>query len=187
MSKTIKQIADELGVSKQAIHQRIKRNSSLKSRLQPFTSTVDGVVYIDVDGENIIKSLYRTNGVNACVDSVDVNVDDNVYGAAVNIDAIFTAQIEDLKQQNKVLTEQLSIKDEQLKSKDSQIINLQEQNKSLIDALNNAQENNKSLTDALVAAQTLHAATIQTTALVDKSAEPARKWWQKIFKKKENI
>ena len=144
------------------------------------------IVYIDVDGENIIKSLYHTNSVNAFVDAVDVNVDDDVDSVAVNVDAMFTAQIEDLKQQNKVLTEQLSIKDEQLKSKDSQIINLQEQNKSLIDALNNAQENNKSLTDALVAAQTLHAATIQTTALVDKSAEPELRWWQKIFKKKEN-
>lgn len=62
----------------------------------------------------------------------------------------------------------------QLSQKDKQI-------DALTTALNNAQENNKALTDALVAAQTLHAATIQTTALVDKSAEP--KWWKKIFKK----
>lgn len=181
MSKTIKQIADELGVSKQAIHQRIKRNSTLKSRLQPFTSTVDGVIYIDVDGEDIIKSLYCST---KCVEGVDVNVDARVDS---NVDDMFMAQIDDLKQQNNVLTEQLSIKDEQLKSKDSQIINLQEQNKALIEALNNSQENNKSLTDALVAAQTLHAATIQTTALVDKSAEPERKWWKKIFRKKEDL
>ena len=44
-------------------------------------------------------------------------------------------------------------------------------------------EQNKVLTDALVAAQTLHAATIQTTALIDKSAEPELKWWQRIFKR----
>lgn len=88
------------------------------------------------------------------------------------------------------LLKQLSIKDEQLKSKDDQIFEkdkqitaLQEQNKDLIEALNNAQGNNKSLTDALVAAQTLHAATIQIAALVDKSAELERKWWQKIFRK----
>ena len=87
-----------------------------------------------------------------------------------------------IKQLN-IKDEQLSVKDTQLAEKDKQIYELQVQNKALIEALNNAQENNKSLTDALVAAQTLHAVTIQTTALVDKSAEPERKWWQKIFKK----
>jgi hypothetical protein len=79
-----------------------------------------------------------------------------------------------------------SLEDElilQLSEKDKQINALQEQNKSLIDALNKAQENNKLLTDAIVAAQTLHAATIQTTALVDKSAEKKIKWWQKLFKR----
>ena len=79
-----------------------------------------------------------------------------------------------------------SLEDElilQLSEKDKQINALQEQNKSLIDALNKAQENNKLLTDAIVAAQTLHAATIQTTALVDKSAEKNIKWWQKVFKR----
>ena len=184
MSKTIKQIADELGVSKQAIHQRIKRNSTLKSRLQPFTSTVDGVVYIDVDGENIIKSLYGVNTNTGDVNDVCVNVDSGVCGS---VDTLFMGQLEDLRKQNSLLTEQLSIKDEQLRNKDNQIANLQEQNKALIESLDKAQENNKSLTDALVAAQTLHAATIQTTALVDKSAEPERKGWKKIFRKKEDL
>lgn len=72
----------------------------------------------------------------------------------------------------------------QLTEKDKQIQMIQEQNKILTEALHSAQENSKSLTDALVAAQALHAATIQTTALVDNSAEPELKWWQKIFKKK---
>lgn len=61
MSKTIKQIADELGVSRQAVHQKIKRNKDLSTRLQTFTSTVDGVVYISVDGENLIKSAFEKN------------------------------------------------------------------------------------------------------------------------------
>lgn len=61
MSKTIKQIADELGVSRQAVHQKIKRNKDLSTCLQTFTSTVDGVVYISVDGENLIKSAFEKN------------------------------------------------------------------------------------------------------------------------------
>ena len=41
MSKTVKQIADELGVSKQAVHQK-RKSKELSTALQPFTTTVDG-------------------------------------------------------------------------------------------------------------------------------------------------
>jgi polyribonucleotide nucleotidyltransferase len=70
--KTIKQIADEIGVSKQAIHQK-RKGKELSTALQPFTSTVDGVVYISVDGENLIKSAFSK----ITASTVDVNVDGN--------------------------------------------------------------------------------------------------------------
>lgn len=60
MSKTVKQIADELGVSKQAVHQK-RKSKELSTALQPFTSTVDGVIYISVDGENLIKQAFLKN------------------------------------------------------------------------------------------------------------------------------
>ena len=60
MSKTVKQIADEFGVSKQAVHQK-RKSKELSTALQPFTSTVDGVVYISVDGENLIKQAFLKN------------------------------------------------------------------------------------------------------------------------------
>lgn len=41
MSKTVKQIADELGVTKQAVHQK-RKSKELSTALQPFTTTVDG-------------------------------------------------------------------------------------------------------------------------------------------------
>ena len=96
------------------------------------------------------------------------------------IDTISNQLYEKKNQEKKSLEDELIL---QLSEKDKQINALQEQNKSLVDALNKAQENNKLLTDAIVAAQTLHAATIQTTALVDKSAEKKIKWWQKLFKR----
>ena len=96
------------------------------------------------------------------------------------IDTISNQLYEKKNQEKKSLEDELIL---QLSEKDKQINALQEQNKSLVDALNKAQENNKLLTDAIVAAQTLHAATIQTTALVDKSAETKMKWWQKVFKR----
>ena len=60
MSKTIKQIADELGVTKQAVHQK-RKSKALSTALKPFTETVDGVVYISVDGENLIKQAFLKN------------------------------------------------------------------------------------------------------------------------------
>ena len=41
MSKTVKQIADVLGVTKQAVHQK-RKSKELSTALQPFTTTVDG-------------------------------------------------------------------------------------------------------------------------------------------------
>ena len=57
MAKTIKQIADEIGVSKQAVHQK-RKSKALSTALQPFTTTVDGIVYISVDGEKLIKQAF---------------------------------------------------------------------------------------------------------------------------------
>ena len=55
MSKTVKQIADELGVSKQAVHQK-RKSKELSTALQPFTSTVETVVLLskgEVDSKKI--------------------------------------------------------------------------------------------------------------------------------------
>lgn len=60
MSKTIKQIAEEIGVSKQAVHQK-RKSKALSTALQPFTTTVDGVIYISVDGEKLIKQAFFGN------------------------------------------------------------------------------------------------------------------------------
>ena len=54
MPKTIRELADELGVSKQAIWQRIKRDTSID--LRQFTSTKGNTVYVDVDGQKAIKT-----------------------------------------------------------------------------------------------------------------------------------
>ena len=54
--KTIRELADELGVSKQAIWQKIKRDTSID--LRQFTSTKGNTVYVDVDGQKAIKSMF---------------------------------------------------------------------------------------------------------------------------------
>lgn len=74
MSKTIKQIADELGVSKQAIQKRLSREPLLSS-VAPYISTVSGTKYIAVDGENLIKSAFNKNGIDTT--SIDMSIDNN--------------------------------------------------------------------------------------------------------------
>lgn len=57
--KTIRELADELGVSKQAIWQKIKRDTSID--LRQFTSTKGNTVYVNVDGQKTIKSMFTND------------------------------------------------------------------------------------------------------------------------------
>ena len=52
--KTIKQIADEIGVSKQAVYKRFK--GKLYTEVLPYVDTKDGVTYISEQGEDIVKT-----------------------------------------------------------------------------------------------------------------------------------
>ena len=54
---TIRQIADEIGVSKQAVFKKIKREP-LSTSLQGLTATVDGRLMVEVDGEKLIKQAF---------------------------------------------------------------------------------------------------------------------------------
>lgn len=61
MAKTLKEIADEIGVSKQAVYKRFK--GKLSTVCAPYAYIEYGVVYIDEQGESIIKQDFeKTNG-----------------------------------------------------------------------------------------------------------------------------
>ena len=72
--KTIRELADELGVSKQAIWQKIKRDTSID--LRQFTSTKGNTVYVDVDGQKAIKSMFSKDSSTRYRQQKD-DVDDN--------------------------------------------------------------------------------------------------------------
>ena len=55
--KTIREIADEIGVSKQAVFKKINR-PPLSTELMGLTSTVDGRLMVSVDGEKLIKQAF---------------------------------------------------------------------------------------------------------------------------------
>lgn len=133
--KTIRQIAEELGVSKQAVHQK-RKQPSMSTALQPFTSTVNGTVYISEEGVTILKRAFSENGNEAVADK---------FTESVN------KQNDDLLS---VLTRTVELLQEQLKAKDSQIKAKDEQIMALTAAL-------ESTTASLQAAQALHAGTLQ--------------------------
>ena len=83
--KTIKELADEIGVSKQAVWQKIKKESSID--LRQFTSKKGNTVYVDVDGQKVIKNAFfnktstKKRQQKVFVDdNVDNSVDDNPEG-----------------------------------------------------------------------------------------------------------
>ena len=83
--KTIKEIADEIGVSKQAVWQKIKKESSID--LRQFTSKKGNTVYVDVDGQKAIKSAFfnktsttKRQQKNFVDDNLNNSVDGNPEG-----------------------------------------------------------------------------------------------------------
>jgi predicted DNA-binding protein YlxM (UPF0122 family) len=105
--KTIKQIADEMGVSRQAVYKRIKKEPLL-TRLQGFTFAIDNMLTVDNDGEVLIKSAFGKKL------STVANV------SADNLSTVSTEQINEMSTkvdnvndelQIKLLTSQIELKD----------------------------------------------------------------------------
>lgn len=96
-SRTIKQIADELGVSKTAI--RKKMTEEVKSR---FSETVSGVIFISDEGIKIIKESFSKSESKTKFADVSGNQFPKVSG---EVSGLITT-----------LTEQLEIKDRQIES-----------------------------------------------------------------------
>ena len=184
--KTIRQIADEIGVTRQAVYQKIKSNKSAVKRLQLYTFTVDSTKYYTSDGEKLIKSLFSdkqavNKGVNVSTDSVYTPVNSftpckqekspintafsgNTANEAVNKGVNegvnkFTANFTDLFTAQ--LTEkdkQLAEKDKQIAEKDKQLAEKDIQIARLTALLQNAQEQQAALVQTLAAEQALAAA-----------------------------
>ena len=86
MGKTIKQIAAELDISKQAVWQRVKRSEELSALLETHAETVNGTIYVDADLEQCIKAMYPDRLTPSAVDGNAVNMSAPVDETAVNVD-----------------------------------------------------------------------------------------------------
>ena len=156
--KTIRQIADEIGVSKQAVYKRYK--GKLHTVCAPYAHTEQGVLYIEEQGETLIKQDFlhteRSNG--AALE----------HPENVGVIAVLQTTIDTLQGQ-------LAIKDKQIENLNAR---LAESNAALVAAQQTAQ-----------AAQALHAGTIQQqlTSGTDQSEgsgdEPKKQgWFSRLFR-----
>ena len=185
--KTIRQIADEIGVTRQAVYQKIKSNPSTINSLNLYTFTVDSVKYYTSEGEALIKSLFSgksavkqavNEGVNKAVNMSTDSVYTPVNEFTANLTDLFTAQ---LKEKDKQIAE----KDKQLAEKDAQIA-------ALTAMLQSAQEQQAALVQTLAAEQALAAADKQRLLLqaeattehqeaTEKSEQSKKGFFHKIF------
>lgn len=96
--KTISQISAEIGVTKQAVHKKIKQEP-LSTSLQKLTTTKGNTVYISVDGEKLIKSAFNKNKsttmTTKMVDDITTQFITSLQGQI----ATLTAQNQDLRGQ----------------------------------------------------------------------------------------
>lgn len=119
--KSISQIAKDLGVSRQAVYQKIKNNSELSSNLSKFTVKKNNATLYTLQAQKMI-SLAFSNGVTAnckrTIDSKQMSIDNRLIDS---------------------LTDQLKVKDKQIEELTAALKSSQEQQSLLTQALTAAQ------------------------------------------------
>lgn len=172
--KTIRQIADEIGVSKQAVYKRYK--GKLYTVCAPYAHTEQGTLYIEEQGETLIKQDFLqdncSNGAHTYAHtecSIGALLE---YTENYKIITVLQATIDTLQGQ-------LAVKDKQIEELNAR---LAETSAALVAAQQTAQ-----------AAQALHAGTIQQNLIdggenskcqlekVQKTTEK-RSLWSRLFK-----
>ena len=163
--KTIREIADEIGVSKQAVFKKIKREP-LSTSLRGLTSTVDGRLTVSVDGEKLIKQAFSAGTPSTYHQPVDGVVDGQGDGSVDGLIAVLQATIDTLQGQ-------LEVKDRQIEQQAQTITRLS-------DALVAAQQ-------TAAATQALHAGTMKqllsggTDGQMEKELAQKQNWISKFF------
>ena len=181
-TKSIRQIAEELGVSKQAVFKKIKREP-LSTSLRGLTSTVDGRLMVSVDGVKLIKQAFSACEPSTSSQRLMSTVDGEVDGSSTENKGTVDGMYSVLEVTIQTLREQLEAKDRQIAAKDQQIDQQAQTIMRLTDTLAAAQQ-------TAAAAQALHAGTIQHQLAEDTGQDsakaedepPARRgWFSKLF------
>ncbi len=204
MEMTIKQLADELGVSKTTISKAVlvlgfngklhkvgnrymlseMQISQIKSKISQFSQT-------DEEKKTQISPTLQTDEEKKTQISPTLQTDEEKklqISPTLQTDEEEKMQISLLKQQNAILQQQLSVLSKQLSVKDEQIKLLQEQLIAKDEQIGQITSAMESMATALSAEQALHAGTIQKQltehSLMDQpSDEEQSKRKQGIFSK----
>lgn len=170
--KTIKELADEIGVSKQAIFYRIKKEP-LSNELSSLTSKENGSLMFSFDGQTLIKEAFNEKNHQTFDGSLTSKENTSFDTSLIQI-----------------LQEELLDKNNQLVVKDRQIESLQENISELTSAVEN-------LTKSLNSSHALHAGTMQQKFISDTQSESIKEneenrnsnspksesFWSKFFRK----
>ena len=160
--KTIREIADELGVDKQKVYRFIKQNRISEAHHEALQRS--GVKYYDEAAETLIRQGLSANGAS-----------NEAHQNRIN-EAVFDAVISMLQKELDRKNEQLAVKDKQIAELNAR---LSECSAAMVAAQQTAQ-----------AAQALHAGTIQqqltgeATDQPQAAAEPTENrkgWFRRIF------
>ena len=161
--KTIRQIADEIGVSKQAVYKRYK--GKLYTVCAPYAHTVQGVLYLSEQAETLIKQDFlkddRSNGAHT-ERSIGAVPEQSQEAGVV---AVLQATID-------MLQGQLAVKDRQIEELNAR---LAEVSSALLAAQQTA-----------ATAQALHAGTIKQQLSDGSGAdqeERKQSWISRLFRK----
>lgn len=174
--KTIKTLAGEIGVTKQAIFQKMKKEP-LASGLNNLITKVGGIVYVYPEGEGMIKEQFHKMQKIFTVPQVGDNIEMSAINALHDSVNALRLQIDRKDRQINALNLHISVKGKQIENLNKQIAELGV-------ALAVAQEQAKN-------AQTLHAEDIrrEVIGMMIESQKNLKKegFWKSIRKKKQKL
>lgn len=170
MSKTISQIAKEIGVSRQAVWQKTK-SEQFKEHIKEYSTVINSKLYINEDGEKIIKDAFKQL-INERKQKNNVEIDSTITQSTTN----------EINYNNKQL---IDILNQQITNLNKQNEQLRDENKYLLEELHSERKHLNELSDKLAElaanAQKLHAGDIVIPKLNTKENETAPKKKNNIF------
>ena len=179
MSKTIKEIAEEIGVSKQAIFKRMKREP-LSTSLQGFTTTVDGRLMVSVDGEKLIKQAFMKGEVSTTDNQLTTTVDGLVDGSSTKLEEK-SAEVDGQNALYEILKMELQAKNEQIDALQAELSAERQHSRELAERIAVLADQSQKLQLAQMNPQ-LSAEQKQEAEKEPEQKETIKKpWWKSLF------
>lgn len=178
MSKTIKEIAEEIGVSKQAIFKKMKREP-LSTSLQGLTSTVDGRLTVSVDGEKLIKQAFFKDGPSTTVNQNRQPVDGLVDASSTKLDEKM-AEVDGKSALYEILKMELQAKNEQIAVLQAELSKERQHSRELAEKIVVLADQAQKLQLAQMSQQLMDNGSGAAGAA---ELKRSKSWWSRIFRK----